>query len=130
MVCAHLLLVIAGGVPSFEGGYVEEERRSSIYVDVEGADSAYSVTGLDIDTTLLSVAAGYSHSFRGRRAGSCPAAFIDIAGQCSNIRAGLLVHSTETKSTAGDASSDLVMLDARYTHRSPDGFACEGGAPR
>lgn len=129
MVYAHLLLVMAGGVPSFEGGYIEEEKRRSIYLDVEVADSTYSPVGGDIDTTLFSVAAGYSRSFRGRRAGSCPAAFIDIAGQCSNIRAGLLVHSTEMKSTAGDASSDLTMLVAGYTHRSPDGFAffAEGG---
>ena len=125
MMCALFLLAAAGGMPSFEGGYLEEEKRRSVYVNFESADCTYSPRppGTDIEATLFAVSSGYSHSFKGRRRGSCPAAFVDIAGQCSNVQAELLVQSTDTKGVPGDGSSDLALLAVRYAARSIEGVA-------
>ncbi len=118
----QVVLVVAGGVPSFEGGYIEEEKRRQAYVRFEGADCVYNPAGLNIDTTLLAVSGGYSQSWGGARRGSCPAAFINVAGQCSNFQAEFLVRSIEADPAAAEPSSDLAMLAARYAGRSPDGF--------
>lgn len=116
MACVQFLLAVAGGVPSFKGGYLEEEKRRSVYVDFESDTSTVG----PIDTTLSEFSAGYGYSFGGGRTGSCPAAFVDVAGQCSSFQAGILVREVEVASVTW---SELAMLTVRYAARSPDGFA-------
>jgi len=120
MTCVPLLLAAAGGIPSFEGGYFEEEKRRSVYVNYEGADCTYSPGGIDFESRLFAVSAGYSYSFKGRRIGSCPAVFVDIAGKCSNLQADLLVQLTDADVPGIGATSDLAMLTGRYAYRSQE----------